>query len=499
MTTMTAGAVVAPMDQTQSWLRSAPLGHVIGGTSEPIRGAGRIAVLSPSTGRIIAETADGDAGDVDRAVVAARKALAGWRATPPAGRAKTLLAIADMIEKRGPELAALETLNTGKPLMVSRAEIPVAVDVFRCLAGGARAMQSPATEEYTSGYVSMIRREPVGVIGAITPWNYPLLTAVFKIAGALAVGNTMVLKPSELTPLTTLRFMELVADILPAGVLNIVLGTGATVGSAISRHPDIDMVSLTGSVASGQRVVSDSARTLKPTHLELGGKAPVVVFADADLDLVVEGVRAAGFWNTGQECGAATRIICADSIRKALTERLAERVSTIKVGGAGEGDDIEMGPLISGKQRESVASVVAQAKANGARVVLGGASIERDGYFFQPTVITDVARGSEITTREIFGPVVSIESFGDEADAIKLSNAVPYGLSASVWTENVGRALRVSSALDFGTVWVNGHLVLAAEMPWGGYGASGHGRELSTLSLEDFSRTKHVMIAKGAA
>ncbi|MGE0284650.1 MAG: aldehyde dehydrogenase family protein, partial [Rhizobiaceae bacterium] len=294
MTTMTASAVVAPMDQTQSWLRGASLGHVIGGTNEPIRGAGRIAVLSPSTGRIIAETADGDAGDVDRAVVAARRALAGWRATPPAGRAKTLLAIADMIEKRGPEFAALETLNTGKPLMVSRAEIPVAVDVFRCLAGGARAMQSPATEEYASGYVSMIRREPVGVIGAITPWNYPLLTAVFKIAGALAVGNTMVLKPSELTPLTTLRFMELVADILPAGVLNIVLGTGATVGSAISRHPDIDMVSLTGSVASGQRVVSDSARTLKPTHLELGGKAPVVVFADADLDSVVEGVRAAG-------------------------------------------------------------------------------------------------------------------------------------------------------------------------------------------------------------
>lgn len=497
MMTMTADTGVAPIDQMRNWLLSAPLGHVIRGANEPIRAAGRIDVLDPSTGKVIAETADGDAGDVDRAVAAARRALVGWRATPPAGRAKTLLAIADRIEAHGPELAALETLNTGKPLLVSRVEIPVMADVFRCLAGAARTMQSPATDEYASGYVSMIRREPVGVIGAITPWNYPLLTAVFKIAGALAVGNTMVLKPSELTPLTTLRFMELVGDILPAGVLNIVLGTGATVGSAISRHPDIDMVSLTGSVASGQRVVSDSARTLKPTHLELGGKAPVVVFADADLDSVAESVRSAGFWNTGQECGAATRIICAEPIRKALTERLIDRISTIKVGGTRDGGDVEMGPLISSKQRESVSSMVAQARSTGARVALGGAPIERDGYFFQPTVITDVARGSEITTREIFGPVVSIESFTDEAEAIELSNAVSYGLSASVWTENVGRALRVSSALDFGTVWVNTHLVLAAEMPWGGYGASGHGRELSTLSLEDFSRTKHVMIAKG--
>ena len=499
MTTLTANTGAPLIDRARDRLLTAPLGHVIRGTNESIRGAGRIAVLDPSTGRVIAETADGDAGDVDRAVAAARTALVGWRATPPSGRARALLAIAGTIEAHGEELAALESLNTGKPLMVSRAEIPVMADVFRCLAGAARAMQLPATEEYASGYVSMIRREPVGVIGAITPWNYPLLTAVFKIAGALAVGNTMVLKPSELTPLTTLRFMELVGGILPAGVLNVVLGSGATVGSAISRHPDIDMVSLTGSVASGQRVVSDSARTLKPTHLELGGKAPVVVFEDANLDSVVEGVRVAGFWNTGQECGAATRIICAESIRKALTERLVGRIATIKVGSVGDGDDVEMGPLIGSRQLESVSSVVSRARSNGARIALGGAPIARDGYFFPPTVITDVARGSEITTHEIFGPVISIESFKDEADAIVLSNAVSYGLSASVWTENVGRALRVSSALDFGTVWVNSHLVLAAEMPWGGYGASGRGRELSMLSLEDFSRTKHVMIAKGVA
>ena len=267
-------------------------------------------IIDPTSGEVIAAIAKGGVADVDRAVASARKAFASWRRTTPASRAKVLMAVADVLDVHADELAVLESINTGKPLSVSRPEVTLAGDIFRFMAGAGRAMQEPATEEYVTGYLSMIRREPVGVVGAITPWNYPLLTAVFKIAGALAAGNTMVLKPSELTPLTTLRFMELVSDILPCGVLNVVVGTGAEVGSAISQHPDIALVSLTGSIVSGQRVIRDFARTLKPTHLELGGKAPVVVFDDADIDAVADGIRVAGFWNAGQECGAATRVLC---------------------------------------------------------------------------------------------------------------------------------------------------------------------------------------------
>ena len=499
MTTVIASATSDRIAQARARARATSLGHVIGGVSEPIADGGRLEVVDPGTGDVIAEIARGTAADVDRAVVAARAAFAKWRATPPAGRMKVLNAVADAVEAHAAELATLESLNAGKPVAVAQAEIDLIGDIFRFHAGAARAMQAPATQEYVSGYVSMLRREPLGVIGAITPWNYPLLTAVFKIAGALAAGNTMVLKPSELTPLTTLRFMEIVADILPPGVINVVLGTGEDIGSAISRHPGIDMVSLTGSVASGQRVIADSARTLKPTHLELGGKAPVIVFEDADLDAVVAGVRAAGFWNTGQECGAATRILCSAAIRDELTRRLVAAASTISTGSVTDGDDTEMGPLISQRHLELVAGIVDRARAGGATIALGGAPIKRGGFFFPPTIITDAPRGSEITVQEIFGPVVTIETFADESDAIALAHAVDYGLSASVWTQNVGRALRMSDALNFGTVWVNAHLVLAAEMPWNGFGASGHGRELSTLSLEDFSRTKHVMIATGAA
>lgn len=498
---MTASATIssaALVSQTRDRLRGTPLGHHIRGTSERVAGE-RLEVIDPATGEVAAAIAGGGAADVDRAVTAAREAFPGWRGTPPMGRAKVLMQVADALDLHTEELAALESINTGKPFSVSRPEVTLAGDIFRFLAGAGRALQAPATEEYVTGYVSMIRREPVGVVGAITPWNYPLLTAVFKIAGALTAGNTMVLKPSELTPLTTLRFAEIVSDILPPGVLNIVVGTGAEVGSAISQHPGIALVSLTGSVASGQRVVGDSARTLKPTHLELGGKAPVVVFEDADLDAVADGVRAAGFWNAGQECGAATRVLCHERIRDALTERLVDKASTITFGSLQDGDHVEMGPLISRKHLDSVAAIVQRAKRDGAALALGGAPVDRGGYFFPPTIITDVPRGSEIVRQEIFGPVVTVESFTHEAEAITMSNDVPYGLSASVWTQNVGRALRVSSALDFGTVWVNSHLVLAAEMPWGGYKASGHGRELSTLSLDDFSRTKHVMIATGQA
>ena len=483
-----------PADSEVGFLDGRVFGHVIAGVAEPA-GGDLLEVMDPCSGTVIAQVARGTASDVDRAVAAAREALGGWRRRTPAERAEVLNHLADVVDRHLDELARLESRNVGKPMSLAMEEIPGVSGMLRFMAGAARALQAPAAEEYVTGHLSMIRREPHGVVGAITPWNYPLVTASWKLAAALAMGNTVVLKPSELTPLTTLRLMELAADVLPAGVVNVVVGTGPEVGAAISRHPDIDMVSLTGSIASGQQVMAEAAKTLKPIHLELGGKAPVLVFADADLTAVVESVRMAGFVNSGQECGAATRIICDESVSEDLTRRLVEAVSTIRVGSPGDGDGVEMGPLISQGHLDRVTAMVGRAQAAGATVTAAGPVPEGDGYFYPPTVVTGVGRGSEITTQEIFGPVVTVETFGSEDEAVELANSTHHGLAASVWTESVGRAVRLTGLLDFGTVWVNTHLVIAAEMPWVGFGASGHGRESSTLSLEDFSRTKHVMIA----
>jgi 1-pyrroline dehydrogenase len=486
-----------PVRQALSGVEGKTFGHVINGVAESAGGAGLLDVLNPSTGEVIAQVTRGTVQDVDRAVSAARQAFPAWRATPPAVRAQVLTAIAAVIDEHLDELEALESLNVGKPLSVSHEEMPGVGEVFRFMAGAARALQTPAPHEYTTGYLSMIRREPVGVIGAVTPWNYPLLTASWKIAAALAMGNAIVVKPSELTPLTLLRFMALIADIVPAGLVNVVVGTGPEVGSAISHHPGIDLVTLTGSVASGQQVVSDSARTLKPTHLELGGKAPVLVFADASLANVVETIGVAGFYNSGQECGAATRVICHSSIRAELTALLVARAAAIVVGSPTEGD-IEMGPLVRKVHLDRVAAMVTRARDAGATIAVGGTPLGGEGFFFPPTVITSIPPGSEIIREEIFGPVITIETFETESEAVTLANDTVYGLAASVWTESVGRAVRLTGELDFGTVWVNTHLLIPTEMPWGGFGASGSGRECSTLGLEDFSRTKHVMIATGA-
>lgn len=483
------------LSTARKMLTSTKFGHIInakkhyGGEEKPLD------IINPANGNVIAQIPCGGAREVDQAVAAARTALPQWRAATPAGRAKVMMDIAAAVEAHAEELAAIESLNTGKPMMVSRPEMPTVADVFRTLAGQSRAMQTPAPDEYVQGYLSMVRREPVGVVGAITPWNYPLVTMSFKVAGAIAMGNTVVLKPSEMTPLTSLRSMEIIEAIIPPGVINLVLGTGQDVGEAMSQHPGMDMISLTGSVSSGQRVAAAAAKTLRPTHLELGGKAPVVVFDDADLDALAGTLRFAGFWNSGQECGAATRVLCSKRIRDQLTQKLVQSVSTIKVGSPDEGEDIELGPLVSSRHLESVTSVVERAVKQGAKAIVGGGAISRAGYFFAPTVLTDVAQGAEIARHEIFGPVISIETFDDEAEAVARANDVPYGLSASVWTTDLGRALRMSSALDFGTVWTNAHLVVPLEMPWGGFGASGHGRELSVLSLEDFSRTKHIVFA----
>lgn len=487
----------SPIQAAREKLAHLHIGHVIDGKPERSSAERPLEVLNPSTGEVLARLPAGSADDVDRAVVAAQHAFTSWSALTYAARAKLFAEIAVIIDDHVEELATLESLNTGKPLLVSRDEIPLVAEVFRFMGGAARALQAPATAEYVTGHVSMIRREPLGVIGAVTPWNYPLLTASWKIAAALAMGNTMVLKPSELTPLTTLRFMELVSGVLPAGVLNLVLGTGEAVGSALSKHPGIAAVSLTGSITSGQYVIRDSLDTLKLTHLELGGKAPVVVFADADIDQVALTLRAAGYWNSGQECGAATRVLCHSSVKEELVSKLVEHVASLRVGVPTDGDEVELGPLISSVHRDRVAGMVDRARSAGASIAVGGTVPDLNGFFYDPTVITDIPVDSEITRDEVFGPVVTVETFDSEFEAIGLSNATAYGLSASVWTKDVGRALRVSGALNFGTVWVNAHLVLATEMPWGGFGASGHGRELSTFGLEDFSRTKHVMIAAG--
>ncbi len=451
-------------------------------------------IVDPATESALAEVPHGSERDVDRAVEAAARAFEGWAATPPRDRSAALLKLAERIEAHAEELASIESRNVGKPISLARSEIPFLIDNLRFFAGAARCVDGRAAGEYTQGFTSMLRREPVGVVGSIAPWNYPLMMAVWKIGPALAAGNTVVLKPAEQTPLTALRLGELAADLFPPGVLNVISGDGIPVGAALVAHPKVAMVSLTGDTETGKLIAKNAAATLKRVHLELGGKAPVLVFDDADLDLVVRTLRVAGFANSGQDCTAACRIYARATVFDRLVRDLAPAVASLKTGDL-ENADTELGPLVSSEQRSRVQGFVDRAvKSRHVEIVTGGHAGDKRGFWFEPTVVAGARQEDEIVQREVFGPVITVTRFDDDDQAIRWANDVNYGLAASVFTTNVQHAMDAARRLRFGTVWINEHLTLVSEMPHGGFKHSGYGSDMSVYALGDYTVPKHVMV-----